>query len=130
MNVKKIVLIGFGSISLALGVIGVVLPVLPTTPFLLLALWCFMRSSDKLYNFILNNKHLKPYVEDYVSGNGIPRHAKIKAIILIWLTIGTSVLFFVEKAYVQVVLLLTAALVSLYIGKQKEPAEKAVKDEC
>jgi len=126
---KKMLLMILGTLCLILGTIGVFLPVLPTTPFLLVSLWAYMRSSEKLYNFILTNKYLKPYVEDYVSGNGIPRHAKIKAIALIWLTIGISVLFVVDKLFVRVMLLVTASLVSLYIGTHKEPKDKVVEEE-
>jgi len=126
---KKMLLMILGTLCLILGTIGVFLPVLPTTPFLLVSLWAYMRSSEKLYNFILTNKYLKPYVEDYVSGNGIPRHAKIKAIALIWLTIGISVLFVVDKLFVRVMLLVTASLVSLYIGTHKEPKDEVVEEE-
>lgn len=57
-NMKKVLLIIIGSVSLLIGSLGIVLPVLPTTPFLLLSLGCFIKSSNKLYTFILNNKYL------------------------------------------------------------------------
>lgn len=112
---KKIILITIGSISLGLGMLGVILPLLPTTPFLLLSLACFTRSSDRLYNFILNNKYLAPYVEDYMMGRGIPLKAKKRAIGLIWITIGFSAIFIIDKNILRVMLFSIASIVSLYI---------------
>ena len=114
-NLKKILLIIIGSISLIAGSLGVILPVLPTTPFLLLSLACFVKSSDKLYRFILNNRYLGPYVKDYINGNGIPIEAKKKAITLIWITIGFSVIFVIDKIILRLMLLMIATIVSLYI---------------
>ncbi|MGO1368981.1 MAG: YbaN family protein [Senegalia sp. (in: firmicutes)] len=119
---KKAILIIIGSISLVLGSIGIILPVLPTTPFLLLSLACFVKSSDKLYRFILNNKYLSPYVADYMSGNGIPKKAKRRAILLIWITIGFSVIFIIDKAILRIMLLTIASIVSIYILTRKTPA--------
>ncbi len=112
---KKIILITIGSISLGLGMLGVILPLLPTTPFLLLSLACFTRSSDRLYNFILNNKYLAPYVEDYMMGRGIPLKAKKRAIGLIWITIGFSAIFIIDKNILRIMLFSIASIVSLYI---------------
>ena len=118
---RKLALVIVGTLCLILGTIGIFLPLLPTTPFLLLSLWCYVRSSEKLYNYVLNNKHLKPYIEDYATGNGIPRHAKIKAISLLWLTIGFSAIFVVNELLVRILLLIIAVTVSFYIGTQNEP---------
>lgn len=118
---KKIVLIIIGSISLVIGSLGIILPLLPTTPFLLLSLACFIRSSNKLYTFILNNKYLAPYVKDYMEGNGIPKKAKIRAISLIWITIGFSVLFIINKTILRLMLLTIASIVSTYIWTRQTP---------
>ena len=112
---KKIVLIIIGTISLSLGATGIFLPVLPTTPFLLLSLACYIKSSKKLHDFVLSNKYLAPYVRDYVSGNGIPIKAKKKAILLIWITIGFSVIFIIDKMALRIMLLTIATIVSTYI---------------
>lgn len=116
---KKIVLMLIGLICVVLGSIGIVLPVLPTTPFLLVALWCFLRSSDKLYNYVLNNKHLGPFVRGYMSNEGIPLKSKKKAIALLWLTIGFSIIVVIDSIMVKCILLLVASLVSLYIATRK-----------
>ena len=123
---KKIILITIGSISLGLGMLGVILPLLPTTPFLLLSLACFTRSSDRLYNFILNNKYLAPYVEDYMMGRGIPLKAKKRAIGLIWITIGFSAIFIIDKNILRIMLFSIASIVSLYIWTRETAKDNYV----
>jgi len=116
---KKVLLNILGTISLGLGILGILLPILPTTPFLLLSLACYIKSSRKLYKSILQNKYLGPYVKDYVSGKGIPIHAKKKAISLIWITIGFCVLVVVDKLLIKMLLLIIAGTVSVYIWTRK-----------
>jgi uncharacterized membrane protein YbaN (DUF454 family) len=62
MSVSKVLLIAAGALSLALGVVGIVLPVLPTTPFLLLASFCFLKSSRRLHRWIMENRHFGPRI--------------------------------------------------------------------
>jgi len=82
----RIVLVVVGSVALAMGVIGVFIPMWPTTPFLLLAAACYIRSSERLYAWLLDHRHLGAYVRDFVSGKGIPRRAKVVSISLMWVT--------------------------------------------
>jgi uncharacterized membrane protein YbaN (DUF454 family) len=106
---------GFASVILA--VLGIFLPVLPTVPFLLLALACFARSSEKLHAWLVNHNRLGPLVRPYLENEGLPPGVKAKAIGLIWLSIGVSVLFFVSIVWVRVMLLLIALGVTAYILK-------------
>ena len=85
------ILIISGSIFLGIGIIGIVVPLLPTTPFLLLAAACYARSSEKIYNWLLNNKRFGPYIRNYIEGKGIPLKIKLYAISIIWFTIIFSV---------------------------------------
>ncbi len=112
---KKIILITIGTICLILGIIGILMPILPTTPFLLASLACYAKSSKRLYSFIIKNKYLRPYVEYYINGKGIPVKEKKKAILIIWITIGISVIFFMESPFGRIMLLAIASLVSTYI---------------
>ncbi len=91
------------------------LPVLPTTPFLLLAAACFLRSSPRFHQWLLNNRVLGLYIRDYCSGNGIPLRAKIISISLLWLTIGYAVIFVIEPIWLRVLLLAIAIGVSVHI---------------
>ena len=114
-RLKRYALIAAGSVCVALGAIGVVLPLLPTTPFLLLAAACYIRSSPRFYHWLISNRVLGAYIRDYLSGAGIPVRAKVITIGLLWLAIGSSAVFFVEVTWVRVLLLLIAIGVSAHI---------------
>jgi len=75
-----------GVIATGLGIIGTVVPMWPTTPFLLLAATCFVRSSERLYAWLVNHSYLGPYVRDFMTGRGIPLRAKRVTLALMWLT--------------------------------------------
>lgn len=93
---KKIIFRILGFTSLILGIIGIALPILPTTPFLLLSSFLFLKSSEKLYNWLLNNKILGQYIKDFQIEKSIPLKVKISSISLLWLTISTSAIFFIH----------------------------------
>ena len=78
MNLRKILWMTLGFITLTLGTIGLFLPILPTCPFLLLASFCFSRTSDKLNNWFKNTKIYKDNIEDFVAGKGMTLKTKIK----------------------------------------------------
>jgi hypothetical protein len=109
------VLIVSGSVSVGLGVIGIFIPILPTTPFLLLAAGCYARSSDRFYNWLLGNRLFGNYIRNYREGNGIPLVMKIAIILLLWATILFSAFMVVSNVYVQIILLIIAAAVSMHI---------------
>ncbi len=111
----RIALLGAGWLAVGLGTVGVFLPLLPTTPFLLLAAACFARSSKRFYDWLLNHGLLGRYVRDYLSGRGLPRRAQWTSIVLLWLTIGTSAVFFVSVNWVRLLLLLIAVAVTWHI---------------
>jgi uncharacterized membrane protein YbaN (DUF454 family) len=104
-----------GSITLALGAIGIVLPVLPTTPFLLISLACYLRSSEKMTHWMLTNKYFGKYIKNYKEGKGIPLKTKIFAILLLWVTIVYSAFFIVPIWIVQIILFVVAAAVTLHL---------------
>ena len=113
----RLILQAAGFLSVALAILGIFLPVLPTVPLLLLALACFARSSEKFYLWLLNHNRLGPIVRPYLENEGLPRGVKVKAISLIWLSIGISILFFMLLAWVKIMLLLIALGVTTYILK-------------
>jgi len=117
-------LIASGTIFVGLGVIGIFLPVLPTTPFLLAAAWCYARSSERYYNWLISNKRFGKYIKDYREGKGIPVRAKITAITLLWLTISLSIIFIVFNLYFRIIMLITAVVVSIYIASIKPRSNK------
>ena len=82
-NLKKKLYIAFGFLAVALAIVGVFIPGLPTVPFLLVALFCFERSSKKYHDMIMNNKYFGPVLQDYYSGKGLTLSIKIKAILFL-----------------------------------------------
>lgn len=116
---KKWGLIVVGSISVGLAFLGVLLPLLPTTPFLLLAAACYVRSSERFYHWLLYHKWFGAYIRNYREGRGIPLITKIMAISLLWLTIGYSVLFIVPLLFVKILLIGVAAGVTIHLLRVK-----------
>lgn len=111
-------LLTLGWLSVVLGVLGIFLPVLPTTPFLLLAAACFARSSERFYNWLVNHPKLGPWIRDYLDGNGIPLKGKVYAIGLMWLSISVSC-FLVPLFWARTFMLTSAVCVTIYILRQK-----------
>ncbi|HZJ93065.1 MAG TPA: YbaN family protein [Thiopseudomonas sp.] len=117
-RIVRYVLFACGCISVALGVIGIFLPVLPTTPFLLLAAACFARSSKRFYLWLVMHPKLGPWVRDYLEGQGLPLKGKIWALALMWTSISFS-MWIVPLFWVRMFMLISAISVSIYILKQK-----------
>ena len=114
----RYLLLAVGWLSVALGVIGIFLPVLPTTPFLLLAAACFARSSPRFHRWLVTHPRLGPWIGDYLSGQGIPLKGKVYAIALMWASIGLSC-YLVPLPWARVLMLTSAVLVTAYILRQK-----------
>ncbi|HBC76843.1 MAG: hypothetical protein A2008_02735 [Candidatus Wallbacteria bacterium GWC2_49_35] len=112
---KKYALISAGLASTALGVAGIFIPLLPTTPFLLLAAACFLRSSDSLYEKLTTHKILGEYIRNYSEKRAVALRTKITAIALLWLSIGYSVIYIVNVIYIKVILLVIAACVTAHL---------------
>ncbi len=108
-------LIVLGTVSLVLGIIGIFLPLLPTTPFILLAASCYARSSKRLYDWLLTNKCFGNYVKNYRKGKGIPRKVKVFSISFLWIVIGYSILFVVNIFSIRIILFLIAVGVTIHI---------------
>lgn len=111
----KWLLVVAGSFFVALGIVGIFLPVLPTTPFLLLAAACFARSSERFYRWLINNRWFGAYVRDYREGRGIPAKVKVFTVVLLWVVILLSAAFAVSNLVVRVILIAVAAAVTVHI---------------
>jgi len=86
----RILLLACGAVSVALGVLGMFLPLVPTTPFLLLAAWCFARSSERLHRRLTGNRWFGPILRDYSAGRGVPRRVKAVAVATLWPAIAVA----------------------------------------
>ena len=102
-------------LCVGLGVLGIILPLLPTTPFLLLAAWLFARGSPRLYHWLHTNRWFGKYIRDYREHRSIPLRAKIIVLTLLWLAIGYSTFFVVTLLWVQILLLAIATGVTIHI---------------
>jgi hypothetical protein len=119
-----------GIISVGLGTAGVFLPLLPTTPFLLLAAACFIRSSDRLYQWLIHNRWFGSYIRNYREHRALPLRAKVIALILLWTTMSYSVFALAVNKVLQVSLLLIAAVVTVYLLSLKTLAKEKPKTEA
>ncbi|NIT36126.1 MAG: DUF454 family protein [candidate division Zixibacteria bacterium] len=111
----KGLLVAAGFLFVGLGVAGIVLPLLPTTPFLLLAAACFARSSERFYRWLLGNRWFGAYVKNYREGRGVPAKVKIFSTALLWVVILSSAAFAVSNLIVRVVLIAVAVGVTVHI---------------
>jgi uncharacterized membrane protein YbaN (DUF454 family) len=109
MDVRKAVLIFTGTVFVALGVLGIFLPLLPTTVFLLLAAYCYSRSSERFHNWLLNNRLTGGYVKNYKSGRGMSIAQKTTTLIFLWASIGVSI-WLLSAAFWATLLLLAIAV--------------------
>ncbi len=112
---KRILLLTAGTLSLALGILGIFLPILPTTPFLLLAAACYLNSSQKLYNWLINHRILGLYIRSYLLYKAISVKAKFISVLTLWAVIGSTVIFFVDLLWLRILLVCIAAGVTFYI---------------
>jgi len=111
----KWIFISAGTIFLGLGILGVFLPILPTTPFLLLAAACYARSSKRIYDWLINNKWFGSYIKNYQEGKGIPLKVKILTISILWITILFSVFIILQIFWVKILLIIIAFGVTIHI---------------
>ncbi len=104
-----------GTVCVGLGMLGIFLPLLPTTPFLLLAAACYIRSSEKFYRRLIANRWFGKYIRNYREGRGVPLSTKTMAISLLWITIGYSAFFVVDILAVRILLILIAVGVTTHL---------------
>ena len=114
-KIRNLTLIALGTLSLALGVLGIFVPLLPTTPFILLSAALYARSSKRFYHWLIYNKWLGRYIRDYREGRGVPLGAKIVSINLLWITIGYAVFYLIDPVWLKILLLLIALTVSIHL---------------
>lgn len=121
MNTKKsnrvlqLFLIISGVICVALGTLGAFVPLLPTTPFLLLASYCFIRSSDRLYNWLINHRFLGKFIRDYVEHKSINPNVRLITLAILWTSILSSVILLQVKIWVKLLLLAIAIGVTIHL---------------
>jgi uncharacterized membrane protein YbaN (DUF454 family) len=108
-----------GTLSVGLGVVGIAVPMLPTTPFLLLAAWCYARSSQRFLHWLLANRWFGRYLRDYREGRGVPAREKAVALAMLWITIGLTTGFAVSAWWVRGLLWAIAAGTTIHLVRLK-----------
>lgn len=115
----KYLYIAAGTLSLILGVVGIFVPLLPTTPFLLLTAALYFKSSPRLYDWLLRNRYLGIYIRNFREYKASPLRAKIVSVVLLWATIGYCVLAVVEALWLRLLLAAIAVGVTIHIWSYK-----------
>ncbi|WP_313993277.1 YbaN family protein [Lancefieldella parvula] len=100
MSIKRITFVGLGCVSLALAVIGVVLPILPTVPFLALAAFCFAKSSDRLNNWLINTKFYQNNLADFKAGKGMTVKTKVRILATVTLVMAIGLIAMLMKGII------------------------------
>ena len=113
--VVKALLIIIGTLSITLGVIGIVIPLLPTTPLILLGAACYIKASDELYQKLIRNKWLGGYIKDFREKKGITLTNKVLSLSMMWISILGTILLFDITFWLAATLIVVAVTVSAYI---------------
>jgi len=134
LGLRRVLLVAGGTLCVALALLGMFVPVLPTTPLLLLAAVCYARSSQRFYTWLMTNRWFGEYIRNYREGRGIPRRQKVLTILLLWLTIGYAAWSVMPRWWAAMILFGIAAAVTVHLLKIKtyrpEPRSNCVVTEC
>lgn len=109
------ILIITGTFLVGIGILGIFLPLLPTTIFFILAAACYARSSEKFYIWLMHNRYFGKYIRNYKMGNGMTLSSKIVTITFLWVTILISAFYVTNNFYVRIVLILIAVGVTIHL---------------
>ncbi len=112
---RRYIYIALGTFFLALGTLGIFLPVLPTTPFWLLTCWFYIRSSEKLYSRVMANRYFGSYIKSYLEDKSIPLRGKIVSLTAMWVSILITVIFLTQLLWLRILLLLITIGVTWHI---------------
>ena len=108
-----------GLVSLGLAILGIFLPLLPTTPLLLLSAWLFLRGNRNLYDWLLNHPKFGNYIRNFTEHKAIPLHVKIVSVSLVWLTLLNCAIFVTDNWILRVLFILIAIAVTVHILSYK-----------
>lgn len=115
MDIRKAILIFTGTVCVGLGILGMFLPLMPTTVFLLLAAYCYSKSSDRFHDWLMNNRLCGPYIRNYRSGQGITVRQKVTTLAMLWISIGVSIWLLNARFWPTLILAVVAISVTVHI---------------
>jgi uncharacterized membrane protein YbaN (DUF454 family) len=114
IRIKKLSLILLGSVLLALGIVGIFMPLLPTTPFVIGAALCYSHSTSQIYNRIIKNRYFGPYIENYKTGVGISLRNKIQGVAALWIILLISA-FILDSLVLKLIFIIVGVAVTAHI---------------
>jgi len=112
---RRYLYISIGTLALGLAILGIFLPLLPTTPFLLLTAACYARGSRKFYTWLMESSLFGPYIRNYREGKSIPLSVKVVVLSLLWATILYSAFFVVTHVWIRILLMGVALGVTVHV---------------
>lgn len=124
METKRLFFFSLGATLLGVGVVGVVVPVLPTTPLVLASFFCFTKSSKRAERWISSNRYFGSYIENYQTKQGVPFDVKIKSVAFLWITLSISCYIFQDRTYLLILLPIVGFAVTLHILFLKTKSDK------
>lgn len=113
-----------GYTSVALAFAGAFVPVMPTTPFLLLAVYCFSKSDPRMNRWLRQNRRFGRYLRDYESGRGIPAAVKISTLVTMWSTMAFTAVVLTDETWLKAILLTVGLLVTVHIVRIKTSSDE------
>jgi uncharacterized protein len=112
---KKVLLISFGTLSLGVAALGVVLPLLPTTPFLLITSACYIRSSEKLYCKVTKSRLFKKYMQNIIENKTLPLKLKIGLVLFVWVVMLILFFFVFDNIYLKILAIFLASAKTVFM---------------
>ena len=127
-RMMRLIFAGFGSLFVGIGLVGAVLPVLPTTPFMLLAAGCYVRASPRFYNWLLNTRAFGPLIREWRQYRTIPWRTKLTAIALMAVTLSTSIVLVAKQPYAQIAMALFGCALAIWLYRIPSRDRKGIRD--
>lgn len=115
MDIGRVFFFSLGMTFLGIGAVGIVLPVLPTTPFVIVSALCFGKSSKRFERWLSHNRYFGSYIENYKTNKGVPLDVKLKSIGFLWVTLAVSAFIFSTNIYLPLLLIIVGIGVTVHI---------------
>jgi uncharacterized protein len=124
-RLRRGLFIAAGFICVGLGLVGIVVPLLPTAPFIILAAYCFARSSERWHRWLVSNRLFGKHLQGYLEGRGVAWKVRIPVLLLLWVVIGLTAFLVFEHVAVRAGLLVIAAAVTAHVALLRRPTSGA-----
>jgi uncharacterized membrane protein YbaN (DUF454 family) len=115
-RLRKGIWFGFGTLFLAIGIVGILIPLLPTTPFLLLAAGCYAKGSPRFYQKLMTSPLLGGYIRAYKEGSALTWRWRLASIAFLWASISITILIFVDDWPIRAILIVIAIFVTIHLA--------------